>query len=49
MGTLIAVFCAQTELAIELFEDNFPGNAVAAFGFDNAPSHQKQADNALSA
>ncbi|KAF8587993.1 hypothetical protein K439DRAFT_1645669 [Ramaria rubella] len=33
--------CSQIELAIELFEDNFPGTAVAAFGFDNAPGHQK--------
>lgn len=33
--------CQQTELTIELFEDNFPGNAVAAFGFDNTPGHQK--------
>jgi hypothetical protein len=41
--------CSQTELAIELFEDNFPGNATAAFGFDNAPGHQKRADDALSA
>ncbi|KAF8582984.1 hypothetical protein K439DRAFT_1647402 [Ramaria rubella] len=42
-------FCKQTELAIELFEDNFPGTAVAAFGFNNAPGHQKRADDALSA
>ena len=41
--------CAQTEHAIELFEDNFPGTAIAAFGFNNAPGHQKRADNALSA
>ncbi|KAF8578583.1 hypothetical protein K439DRAFT_1648741 [Ramaria rubella] len=44
-----ADLCAQTEHAIELFEDNYPGTAVAAFGFDNAPGHQKRADNALSA
>jgi len=44
-----ADLCAQTEKAIELFEDNFPGTAMAAFGFDNAPGHQKQADDALSA
>lgn len=44
-----AELCAQTELAIELFEDNFPGNAIAAFGFDNAPGHQKRADDAQSA
>jgi len=41
--------CNQIETAIELFEDNFPGNAIAAFGFDNAPSHQKRAADALSA
>ncbi|KIJ36425.1 hypothetical protein M422DRAFT_179409 [Sphaerobolus stellatus SS14] len=42
--------CAQTELAIELFETHFPlGNVIAAFGFDNAPGHQKRADDALSA
>jgi len=41
--------CQQIELAIELFEDNYPGNAIAAFGFDNAPGHQKCADDALSA
>jgi len=29
-------FVAQTEKVIELFEDNFSGTAVAAFGFDNA-------------
>ncbi|KIJ48164.1 hypothetical protein M422DRAFT_162848 [Sphaerobolus stellatus SS14] len=44
--------CAQTELcyklAIELFEDNFPGTAVALFAFDNAPSHQKRASDGLS-
>jgi len=40
---------AQTEKAIELFEDNFPGNAVAAFAFDNATTHQKRAPDALSA
>jgi len=44
-----ADLCAQTEKVIELFEDNFSGTAVAAFGFDNAPGHQKCADNALSA
>jgi len=40
--------CRQTELAIELFVDHVPGTAVAAFGFDNAPGHQKRAHNALS-
>jgi len=42
-----ADLCAQTEKAIELCEDNFPGTAMAAFGFDNAPGHQKRADDAL--
>ncbi|KIJ33887.1 hypothetical protein M422DRAFT_182735 [Sphaerobolus stellatus SS14] len=41
--------CQQIELAIELFEDHFPGTAIAAFGFGNAPGHQKRADDALSA
>ncbi|KIJ31493.1 hypothetical protein M422DRAFT_266870 [Sphaerobolus stellatus SS14] len=41
--------CAQTELAIELFEEHFPGTAVALFAFDNAPSHQKRAPDGLSA
>lgn len=41
--------CKQVELAIELFEDHFPGTATAAFMFDNAPSHQKRASDALSA
>ncbi|KIJ27259.1 hypothetical protein M422DRAFT_271572 [Sphaerobolus stellatus SS14] len=41
--------CQQIELAIEPFEDHFPGTAIAAFGFDNAPGHQKWADDALSA
>jgi len=40
---------AQTEKAIELFEDNFPGNAIAAFAYDNATTHQKHAEDALSA
>src|SRR5882724_3987631 len=44
-----ADLCAQTEKAIELYEDNFSGTDVAAFGFDNAPGHQKHANNALSA
>src|SRR6266481_4772076 len=44
-----ADLCAQTEIAIELHEDNFGGTAIAAFGFDNAPGHQKRADDALSA
>ncbi|KIJ41594.1 hypothetical protein M422DRAFT_255516 [Sphaerobolus stellatus SS14] len=44
-----ADLCQQIELAIELFETHFPGTAIAAFGFDNAPGHQKRADDALSA
>ena len=44
-----ADLCSQTEQAIELFEDNFQGTAIAAFGFDNATGHQKRADDALSA
>ena len=44
-----ADLCAQTEKAIEFFEDNFGSTAVAVFGFDNVPGHQKHADNALSA
>jgi len=34
---------------MDLFEDNFGNTAIAAFGFDNAPSHQKRALDALSA
>ena len=41
--------CAQTALAIELHVDNFGGTTITAFGFDNAPGHQKRADDALSA
>ena len=39
----------QVEVAIDLFEDNFPGTAIGAFGFDNAPSHQKRPSDGLSA
>ncbi|KIO30087.1 hypothetical protein M407DRAFT_69583 [Tulasnella calospora MUT 4182] len=40
----------QTDLAIDLFEENFPlGNVIGLFCFDNAPSHQKRAPDALSA
>ncbi|KIJ47397.1 hypothetical protein M422DRAFT_248785 [Sphaerobolus stellatus SS14] len=40
--------CKQTELAIKLFEDNFPDkSAITIFGFDNAPGHQKRALDAL--
>jgi len=41
--------CRWTELDIEIFKDHFPGTAVAAFGFDNAPGYQKQTHDALSA
>jgi len=34
---------------MDLFEDNFGNTAIATFGFDNAPSHQKRALDALSA
>ncbi|KAF8478293.1 hypothetical protein JB92DRAFT_3134072 [Gautieria morchelliformis] len=44
-----ADLCSQTEKAIELFEDNFQGTEIDAFGFDNAMGHQKRADDALSA
>ncbi|KIJ35540.1 hypothetical protein M422DRAFT_180562 [Sphaerobolus stellatus SS14] len=42
--------CKQVSTTIDLFEDNFPDkSAVAAFGFDNAPGHQKHPEDALSA
>ncbi|KIJ31952.1 hypothetical protein M422DRAFT_266316 [Sphaerobolus stellatus SS14] len=42
--------CSQVLVAINLFEEHFPGGStVAAFGFDNAHGHQKHPDNALSA
>ncbi|KIJ50790.1 hypothetical protein M422DRAFT_159330 [Sphaerobolus stellatus SS14] len=42
--------CKQIKTAIGLFEEHFPNkSAIAAFGFDNAPSHQKRALDALSA
>lgn len=41
---------AQTKLALDIFEERFdPGVFQGAFGFDNAPSHQKRAPDALSA
>ena len=42
-----ADLCAWTEWAIELFEHKFPRTAVAEFRFDNAPGHQKRAEDAL--
>ncbi|KIJ54929.1 hypothetical protein M422DRAFT_152669, partial [Sphaerobolus stellatus SS14] len=42
--------CKQIKTAIGLSEEHFPNkSAIAAFGFDNAPSHQKQVPDALSA
>ena len=35
--------------AIDIFEERTNGFAMGLFLFDNAPSHQKQADDALSA
>lgn len=41
---------AQVDRAIDIFEDRFGAlGCIAAFGFDNAPSHQKRAPDALSA
>jgi hypothetical protein len=40
---------AQTDRAIDIFESKTKGTATGLFMFDNAPSHQKRADNALSA
>ena len=39
----------QAEHAIDIFEGKTNGNAQGLFLFDNAPSHQKQAPDALSA
>jgi len=39
----------QPEKVIELFEENLPGNAIAAFGFDNATTHQKHSEDVFSA
>ncbi len=39
----------QVETAIDIFEGKTKGFAQGLFIFDNAPSHQKRADNALSA
>jgi hypothetical protein len=40
---------AQTDRAIDIFESKTRGTATGLFLFDNAPSHQKRADDALSA
>jgi hypothetical protein len=40
---------AQVDHAIDIFEDRTNGFAQGLFLFDNAPSHQKRAANALSA
>ena len=39
----------QVETAIDIFEGKTKGFAQGLFIFDNAPLHQKRADNALSA
>jgi len=39
----------QVETAIDIFEGKTQGYAQGLFIFNNAPSHQKRADNALSA
>ena len=38
----------QVELAIDIFESKTNGTATGLFMFDNAPSHQKRAPDALS-
>lgn len=41
---------SQVDRAIDIFEDRFAAlGCIGAFGFDNAPSHQKRAPDALSA
>lgn len=40
---------AQVDTAIDIFDGNTKGWAQGLFLFDNAPSHQKRAANALSA
>jgi hypothetical protein len=40
---------AQVDNAIDIFEGRTNGLATGLFIFDNAPSHQKRADDALSA
>jgi hypothetical protein len=39
----------QVDYAIDIFESKTNGYAQGLFLFDNAPSHQKRAPNALSA
>ncbi|PBK84334.1 hypothetical protein ARMGADRAFT_943628, partial [Armillaria gallica] len=39
----------QTEEAIDIFESKTNGTMTGLFLFDNAPSHQKHAPDALSA
>ena len=39
----------QVDLAIDIFESKTNGTATGLFLFDNAPSHQKRAPDALSA
>jgi hypothetical protein len=40
---------SQVDRAIDIFESKTDGRCTGLFMFDNAPSHQKRADNALSA
>ncbi len=40
-------FLVQVDSAIDIFKGLFKGNFRALFLFDNAPSHQKQAPNAI--
>ena len=40
---------AQVDKAINIFEDRTNGFVTGLFLFDNAPSHQKHASNAISA
>jgi hypothetical protein len=42
-------FLAQVNHAIDIFKEKTKGNAQGLFLFDNAPSHQKRAPNAVSA
>ena len=40
---------AQVDKAVDIFEEQTNGFATGLFLFDNAPSHQKRAPNAISA
>jgi hypothetical protein len=40
---------AQVDWAIDIFEGKTNGHSIGLFLFDNAPSHQKRAPDALSA